>query len=90
MAWRYTFDGGPEKTLDTEQSLYDVVAMLAFAAEDIKRFPYVSQGVGRYEGHVLVLWNDELVPEYGPYRYGLAFNEAVHLQIVSLIEKTET
>lgn len=33
MGWRYTFDGGPEKGIETEHGHYEVVAMLAFARE---------------------------------------------------------
>ena len=84
MAWRYTFDGGPEKGIDTDHGHYQVVAMLAFARETLTRFPNVPRVSAPYGGHVLVLWDDKLVPEYGPCRYGLGYNECVNLQIIPL------
>jgi hypothetical protein len=60
-------------------------ALLAFARERLSRFPSIdTRASAPYDGHVLVLWDDKLAPEYGPYRYGLAFNECVHLQIITL------
>ena len=86
MAWRYTFDGGPEKTVGVSSTLYQVAAMAAFARENLTLFPEVRQGINPYLGHVLKLWDDRLVPEYGPYFYGIGFNDCVSLQIVSLSE----
>ena len=87
MAWRYTFDGGPEKGFETDHSQYEVVALLIFASEPLSRFPNLAREGGPYDGHVLVLWSDRLIPEYGPYRYGLGYDEYAHLQITSLTSR---
>lgn len=76
MAWRYKFDDGPEKPLACESTLYAVAAMSAFGQEKIEKMPTItSPGIFPYEGHVLTLWDDRLVPTYGPYKYGIGFNE---------------
>lgn len=88
MAWRYTFDGGPEKGLDCKASQYCLAAMAAFANETIEKLPTIKgPGTFPYDGHVLVIWNDKLIPEYGPYHYGIGLNECVSLTIVTLLDQ---
>lgn len=89
MAWKYTFDGGPEKGVECASGLYALAALRAFAQENIEKLPAVKMGVHDYDGHVLVLWDDKLVPHYGPYKYGIGWNEAVSLTIVNLDERAD-
>jgi hypothetical protein len=84
MAWRYTFETGPEKPLKCKVTIYVIAAMRAFAQENIEKLPLVKMGIHPYDGHVLTLWDDKLVPEYGPYRYGIGLNEAGSLTIVNI------
>lgn len=84
MAWRYTFDGGEEKPLEAS-SLYQVAAMTAFTRENITNIPQVEgRGVRPYDGHVLKLWDTELVDMYPPTLYGLAWDEYGCLKICIL------
>lgn len=87
--WRYTFDDGPEKPLEAS-SLYSVAAMAAFAKEDIQRIPQ-SDGhfLSTYDGHVLVLWDDQLRDLYGVTYYGLAWNECGSLTILPLHKRVD-
>ncbi len=85
MAWRYTFDGGPENDLDCESGLYAIAAMAAFSREGVKMFPEIRvPGFEPYTGHVLTLWDTDLLPDYGPYEYGIGFNQCGGLTISSL------
>lgn len=84
MAWRYTFDGGEEKAVECSSGLYAIAALRAFAQEAVEKMPAVRMGSHAYDGHVIVLWDDKLVPHYGPYRYGIGWNEAMSLIIVNL------
>ena len=87
MTWRYTFDDGPEKALDCPYSQYTLAAMRAFACEWITKMPDVkSPGIEPYDGHVLKLWDEDLIPTYGPYRYGVGYNECGSLVIVNVEE----
>jgi hypothetical protein len=86
MAWRYTFDGGEEKSFDCASSLYVLAAMAAFAAETVDRLPEVSGGIHLYDGHVVVLWNDSVAPEYGPYKFGIGLNQYGSITIPSLTD----
>ena len=84
MAWRYTFDGGPEKPLDAS-SIYQIAAMKAFTQEDITLLPILGgAGIKPYDGHVLKLWDDDLVDSYPPSLYGLGWAEYGCLQIAML------
>jgi hypothetical protein len=85
LAWRYTFDGGPEQELDAS-SIYQVAAMAAFSREAITRLPNVPPGPGikSYDGHVITLWDDLLVDLYPPSLYGLGFDEFGCLKILML------
>ena len=86
MAWRYTFDGGDEKPLEAS-SLYQVAAMKAFASEDVFLIPQITATDGvvwKYEGHVVKLWDTELVDLYPPANYGLAWDPYGCLKIVML------
>lgn len=85
MAFRYTFDDGPEKTLKTVFTMYALAAMAAFAKEKVEKLPSVQFGTHAYDGHVLKIWSPDLVPEYGPYHYGIGLNEAQSIVIVTLI-----
>ena len=85
MAWRYTFDSGPEKPLTCKASLYVLAAMYAFGQELVEKLPTVKMGIHDYDGHTLTIWDDKLVPEYGPYQYGIGLNEAQSLTIVTLL-----
>lgn len=75
MAWRYKFDGGPEKALDFKSSLYVMAALRAFSQEDVRHMPTIRPGVAEYTGHTLELWDDELVDVYPASIYGIGFNE---------------
>lgn len=83
MAWRYTFDGGDEKPLEAS-SLYQVAAMAAFSRESVQRIPEVAEGVHKYDGHVLKLWDDKLVDLYPPTHYGLGWDAYGCLKICIL------
>jgi hypothetical protein len=82
VTWKYTFDDGPERDLPIGSSLYAVAAMAAFAREEISKFPTIkSPGVEAYDGHVLALWDDELLPTYPAKLYGLGYNECGSLMM---------
>ena len=88
MAWRYTFDDGPERDLPVATTLYSVAAMSAFAREEIRLLPMiVSPGIEPYDGHVVTLWDDELLPTYRPTMYGLAYNQCGTLTLPILGKK---
>lgn len=89
MAWRYTFDGGAEKPLEAS-SLYQVAAMTAFTREELTRIPNVLPGYGikPYDGHVVKLWDTELVDLYPPSLYGLGCDECGGLKILLLGKAT--
>lgn len=85
MPWRYSFDGGPEKDLDCTSTLYALAAMAAFSREDVHKFPTINvPGFEPYQGHVLKLWDPGLLPDYGPYFYGIGYNQCGGLTIASL------
>lgn len=86
MTWRYTFDDGPEKPLHNGTSLYSVAAMAAFASEDIRYLHTLKAGFGvkDYVGHVVKLWDTELVGWFPPSLYGLAYNECGTLTLPML------
>lgn len=85
MAWKYKFDGGPEKNLDCTSSLYAVAVMAAFSKEDLNLFPTINvPGFEPYQGHILIIWDDELLPDYGPYRYGIGYNQCGGLTITTV------
>jgi hypothetical protein len=86
MGWRYKFDGGPEKAVDCASGLYVLAALKAFAQEPVEKLPTIKMGVHGYDGHMLTLWSTEVVPEYGPYNYGIGLNEAQSLLIVNLAD----
>lgn len=91
MAWRYTFDGGPEKSLPCEATHYSLAAMAAFSRENLRLFPtIIVPGIEPYKGHVLRLWDDLLVPDYGPYQYGIGFNQCGGLTICTVAHCTVT
>lgn len=89
MAWRYKFDDGPEKPLEIKSTLYCVAAMAALSREDINLLPDhpAEFGIHPYKGHKLELWDDELLPDYGPYFYGLGMIKG-HLSIITLSKRT--
>lgn len=88
MAWRYTFDDGPEKPLDITSTLYALAAMAAFSREDVKQFPTINvPGFEPYQGHILTLWDDELLPVNGKYLYGIGYNQCGSLTISPLGKK---
>lgn len=82
--FRYTFDGGAEKTVNCHASQYRLAALYAFAKERIERLPEVRMGSHDYDGHILKIWIEDLVPDYGPYFYGIGSNEAGSIVIVTL------
>ena len=85
MPWRYSFDGGPEKDLNCDSTLYALAAMAAFSAEAVTMFPTMNvPSFEPYRGHVLKLWDPELLPDYGPYHYGIGYNQCGGLTINSL------
>ena len=86
VAWRYTFDGGEEQPLDVETTLYMLAAMQAFARQRIVDLHSIGPGAGvkRYRGHVVKLWDDELVRDYPPTLYGICLDEFSDLKIVAL------
>lgn len=85
MAWRYKFDDGPTKEFDAPSTIYTVAAMAAFARESVTQLPTINvPGVEPYQGHVVTIWDDELAPEYGPYRYGIGINQCGGLTICHL------
>lgn len=86
MAWRYKFDGGPEKSVASPSGLYVLAAMRAFSQEAVEKLPTITMGSHPYDGHVLKLWDDKLIPDYGPYHYGIGLNEAQSLIIVNLAD----
>ena len=87
MGWRYSFDGGPEKDLACSSTLYACAAMAAFSAEDVTLFPTINvPGFEPYQGHKLRLWDPDLLPDYGPYFYGIGYNQCGGLTIVVLAE----
>lgn len=87
MAWRYTFDDGPEKDLACKSSLYMVAAMTAFAVEgvtDLHTEP-VSGAIKDYRGHVVTLWDTDLVDQYPATRYGLCMDQFSNLKVVGIV-----
>lgn len=85
MPWRYSFDGGPEKDLACDSSLYARAAMAAFSREEVTLFPTINvPGFEPYRGHQLKLWDPALLPDYGPYFYGIGYNQCGGLTITSL------
>lgn len=91
MAWRYTFDDGPEKPLDNPTTLYSVAAMAAFAAEEIRFLHTLKEGFGinDYEGHIVKLWDTELADLYSPSIFGLAYNVCGTLTLPTLGKATQ-
>jgi hypothetical protein len=90
MAWRYTFDDGPEKAIDVSTTLYMLAAMQAFAREAVTDLHCLPPGGGLnpYKGHVLKLWDDKLLPQYPPTLYGIALDQYSDLKIVGLGKST--
>ncbi len=87
MAWRYTFDDGPEKGLECVSSLYMVAAMTAFAVEGVTNLHTEPPGdalIKPYAGHVVKLWDDQLVNDYPPTLYGCCIDQFSNLKIVGL------
>lgn len=85
MAWRYTFDDGPEKDLKCASSRYLVAAMTAFANEGVTDLHVEPPGMVKdYRGHVVKLWDTELVDDYPPTLYGLTLDEFSNLKIVGI------
>lgn len=83
--WRYTFDGGPEKDLECSSTLYSLAAMAAFSREDVQKFPTINiPGFEPYHGHILTLWDPGLLPDYGPYKYGIGYNQCGGLTIIPI------
>ena len=66
--------------------------MAAFAREcgRLTKWPVVKVGLHSYDGHVVRLWDDRLVPEYGPYDYGIGHNECGNVIIVSVSDGRRT
>lgn len=86
MAWRYTFDGGPEKPLECASTLYALAAMAAFAREEVTKMPTIKvPGKSPYKGHVLSLWDDKLVDYYPAHRYGIGFNQCGGITIPQVV-----
>lgn len=89
MSWRYTFDDGPERDLDCPFSEYMLAAMVAFSRENVQKMPMINvpsrRDDGKYDGHVLKIWDDKLLPEYGPSYYGIGYNQCVSLTITVLV-----
>lgn len=73
--FRYTFDGGEEKDLRFHCGEYRLAALAAFGREAVERLPIIGLGASPYTGHVLKIWSPSVMPEYGPYFYGIGQNE---------------
>jgi hypothetical protein len=87
MAWRYRFDNGDEQSLPVETTLYQVAAMAAFGREKIERLPEIRVGIHpHYDGHVVELWDRDMIEFDPPKRYGLGFNECGSLQLTHLVD----
>lgn len=87
MAWRYKFDDGDEQSLPNGTTLYQVAAMAAFAREHLQYIPQIEVGVHPYDGHVVELWDRDMIDYDPPRLFGVAYNTCGSLQIVTLGHK---
>lgn len=86
--WHYRFDGGPEKTVSTPSGLYQTGVMAAFAQEDVKKLPTLRcpSVNAPYDGHVLEIWVPDLLPDHGPYFYGIGVNPCGALTVGTALQ----
>ena len=87
--FHYKFDGGPERQVSCAATTYDAGALAAFGRERVTKFPKVEvPGISEYDGHVLEIWSPRVLPDYGPYLYGIGYNQCGSITITS-VSRTE-
>lgn len=74
--WMVRINEGPPQPFSTRTGLYQDAAVAAYAM-----LPY-EERAGR---QVVEIWSPRLLPDYGPYFYGMEHDECGHRRVAHLI-----